>query len=605
MGNSGRVPARCMNRYNGEMNIRAALMTAVLAASSLVSCGNPTAGFHPAPGGDNVSAQETVDRDQLRHAPPRANDSAAIGGRETDGDDDDFAAKENGADQLAARAPGGTDGYKTVRAVSTYRQNEPAIAVEPDNPGRYVVAMNDFRDQMSFTVKGAGVPYLVYEPDASDFNKAPISIPVRIAWPKVFRAPSVVGGRDPAVAFDAKKPGVAYYAFLVRDENDMDKNSVQLATFDLSKVDPVAGQTGQLGVYVVAGHAGRPGGGGDSPVEDKEEIAVNPENGTILVTDTQNGKDPHLNAYFLQPLRDGSGTPTGQFKLLNPGGKPILINDKSETMLQFTQPAFLPGGKAIVAYSEGHFSNGKIRVGVQQNDGSFKTVDAARIVNDLRFYFSAKFDEKFHTQFRSTTQPSVAVDPANGTAYIVYDDAGEGLVWGKDGDTSALPGPHSRTMLVRSTDGGNTWSRPQSVGGADQGGPARDHWMSAISIDPKTGALAAGFVGIGDDGNFAPYVTISIDGGKTWSKPEQVYRDSNFMNDRFNGGFSGDYTSIAIASERNVSNGSTSFHVYYAHPSDTGDDDPTVQVSQPRGGTPLTYSTASLEQANPRAHRTF
>ncbi len=71
-------------------------------------------------------------------------------------------------------------------------------------------------------------------------------------------------------------------------------------------------------------------------------------------------------------------------------------------------------------------------------------------------------------------------------------------------------------LLIRSTDGGNTWSNPTKV---NQDNSGRDQWNPWISVDPSTGNL---FVVYYDSRNFSAndsaqvYISASTDGGDTF-----------------------------------------------------------------------------------------
>ncbi|MBI4547668.1 MAG: hypothetical protein HY707_06805 [Ignavibacteriae bacterium] len=101
--------------------------------------------------------------------------------------------------------------------------------------------------------------------------------------------------------------------------------------------------------------------------------------------------------------------------------------------------------------------------------------------------------------------PSMAVDrgsgPRRGWIYIVYAE-----------ENPTLPD----IFLIRSTDGGSSWSSPQKV---NQDTSGKDHFMPWMSVDPITGAL---FVVYYDSRNFPAndsaevYISASLDGGETF-----------------------------------------------------------------------------------------
>ncbi len=106
---------------------------------------------------------------------------------------------------------------------------------------------------------------------------------------------------------------------------------------------------------------------------------------------------------------------------------------------------------------------------------------------------------------RAFSYPSMAVDRSNGPRrgwiYIVYPE--------KNPTTPDI-------KLIRSTDGGGSWSAPQKV---NQDTSGKDQWSPWMTVDPVTGAL---FVVYYDSRNFSAndsaqaYMSFSLDGGETF-----------------------------------------------------------------------------------------
>jgi len=118
--------------------------------------------------------------------------------------------------------------------------------------------------------------------------------------------------------------------------------------------------------------------------------------------------------------------------------------------------------------------------------------------------------------------PSMAVDnstgPNRGTIYLVFPNIGyPGVNTGSDIDV----------YLVKSTDGGDTWSAPVRVN-QDPPGLGKQHFFPWITCDPVTGGLCVIYY---DDRNLpsdqlATFVSWSYDGGQSWT--DLQVNDYNF-----------------------------------------------------------------------------
>jgi hypothetical protein len=110
---------------------------------------------------------------------------------------------------------------------------------------------------------------------------------------------------------------------------------------------------------------------------------------------------------------------------------------------------------------------------------------------------------------------------------VAHGEAPPKLAYGPDGSLVALynvgkvvPGqrwPLDALRLVRSADGGSSWSAPVTVtGGADFG----SHNFHSLYVAPD-GTIYISWLD-GSTGKSAAYVTASTDGGKTWTHPGRV-----------------------------------------------------------------------------------
>jgi len=152
-------------------------------------------------------------------------------------------------------------------------------------------------------------------------------------------------------------------------------------------------------------------------------------------------------------------------------------------------------------------------------------------VNDLRGTLN-----KGGNFIRVSSFPSMAVDrstgPRQGWIYIVY-----------PAKNPSIPD----IFLVRSTDGGTSWSSPVKV---NQDNSGNDQWYPWITVDPTTGVL---YVVYYDSRNFPAndsaqvYISSSLDGGVTF-EPDVLVSDVVFLPTPIPGlagGYMGDYIGIS------------------------------------------------------------
>ena len=142
-------------------------------------------------------------------------------------------------------------------------------------------------------------------------------------------------------------------------------------------------------------------------------------------------------------------------------------------------------------------------------DGGSMFTPATRIISNIKGIRASMTGKNM----RVHSFPSMAVDnstgPHRGTIYIVWPNVGyPGINTGTDIDI----------YLIRSSDGGNTWSQPNRVN-QDPSGLGKQHYFPWITCDPVTGGLCVIYY---DDRNLSSteastFVSYSHDGGLTWS----------------------------------------------------------------------------------------
>ncbi len=417
--------------------------------------------------------------------------------------------------------------------------NEYTIAVNPEHPEQIAVSANDYSSPGN---EPQG--YVESSQDtAQNFVRYKVPENPRTLWP--------VNG-DMILR---PKPGGGFYgsemafAFTPQDNNGMKVFTVNPD----GSIDPKS-------VKWVVRHSGT---GNSKSFEDKDNLAVDldPASKTYgwrIFTNTQfhpNGTS-QINLYLIDPE--------------NRISQPVNItNQTNQNEVQWSAPVFGKGGSMDVAfrdYNTGWICDahspgvnlsaladswkGKIRKFVnfgnsmanKQQNLTFKPAKPiAPIVKPVEEYYQ----EKYGPDFRVLSAPQMVSNPADGSLYMVYDDAKSGK---------------SQTYLVKG-DGEGNWSKPLAVGGSDI-----DHWMSSAAVDSKSGIVAVTYRALQSDGNtYIREGVLSFDGGKTWTDPINLsYHPSLRMQDGFQGKFDGDYEETGIGTKQD-SQGNTILYLYAPH----------------------------------------
>ncbi|MGE5692592.1 MAG: choice-of-anchor D domain-containing protein [Candidatus Zixiibacteriota bacterium] len=221
--------------------------------------------------------------------------------------------------------------------------------------------------------------------------------------------------------------------------------------------------------------------------------------------------------------------------------KPVSISgDIGSLFAQGINLAVGPEGELYAVWS-GYdvfpiiFESDSTRLGFNKStDGgaTWQVAKSIRRVADIRGSL-----DKGGNFVRVNSFPSMAVDrsagPRRGWIYVVY---------AEKAPTSPVT---TDVFLIRSTDGGDTWSNPRKV---SQETSVTDQWFPAIAVDPATGVL---YVDYYDSRNFADdsaqvYVSASGDGGDTFE--DVLVSDQAFLPVPVPGlatGYMGDYIGIA------------------------------------------------------------
>jgi len=170
-----------------------------------------------------------------------------------------------------------------------------------------------------------------------------------------------------------------------------------------------------------------------------------------------------------------------------------------------------PGGQVYACWAT-YPSSGLTEDGIgfnKSSDGGLTFGTATKIISNIKGIRATGVLKSM----RVNSFPVMAVDvsggPNNGNIYVV---------WTNIGVPGTNTGTNKSVYLIRSTNGGTTWSTPVRVnqGTFADGKEAYEPW---ITCDPETGTLAVVFY---DDRNTAStecetWVSYSLDAGNTWS----------------------------------------------------------------------------------------
>ncbi|TLY31693.1 MAG: choice-of-anchor D domain-containing protein [Ignavibacteria bacterium] len=264
---------------------------------------------------------------------------------------------------------------------------------------------------------------------------------------------------------------------------------------------------------------------------DKDAIAVDLNSGSAFENTIYAGYTDF--ALYRSPVKISRSTDGGQNF-----GAPVPISDTVGSYFsQGIAMAVGPNSELYAAWSgyDAWPPPVTTRLGFNKStDGGshWRGGSSIRPVNDMRGFLYKGSDS-----IRVSSFPSMAVDRTagvrNGWIYIAF---GEQTVSGPD------------IFLIRSSDGGDSWSAPKKV---NQDSTGRDHWLPWITVDQATGVL---YVVYYDSRNFPGndsanvYLSSSADGGDTFE--DVRVSDVPFHPGPIPGlaaGYMGDYIGITAA----------------------------------------------------------
>jgi hypothetical protein len=393
-----------------------------------------------------------------------------------------------------------------------FPQNEMAIALDPNNPNRLLAGANDYRhDLAACGIYASGDGGATWN-DVGEGTTLP---------------PGVVAGGDPATTFGPN--GVAYHVCLgftpVTNATSTTVIFVNRST-DLKTLQPAG--------TVIA----TPNGGTDPLVgyfNDKEFVAADtrpgsPHRGRLYVTWTRFKFNRLDDSYVESPIvlsysDDGGVTWNG----------PHPVSSPDLNFNQGSVPAVGPHGEVYVVFENGNGTgaNGQAMVATSIDGGdSFshpvKVDDIVEICDHLNTDGRCALK---NSSWRVNSFPSIAVDGASGTVYVVWGDYRRG---------------NADVRFSRSVDGGLSFSHSvivnSDLSAADQVYP----WIAVA----ENGAVQVEFQQRDDTPDnrlLNTFLATSMNGGLGFGTQIRVSSGPTDPNINFSGTFIGDYNGVAAS----------------------------------------------------------
>ena len=182
-----------------------------------------------------------------------------------------------------------------------------------------------------------------------------------------------------------------------------------------------------------------------------------------------------------------------------------------------------------------HCNNGKAYIVFSKSTNGGNTWSTPNLVAEVNMPLNWTLP---NTDVRVYNYPAIAVDNSNGP------NAGNLYV-----SMYSWTGTYLRVQVVRSTDGGNTWSKPVPVAPPSEN---HDQFFPWLAVSPK-GLVGVSWLDRRNDPanvNYQAFGTISSDGGKSYHPDVQL--TTAFSNPNANGNiWIGDYTGSTWAGPNN------------------------------------------------------
>lgn len=387
-------------------------------------------------------------------------------------------------------------------------QNESSIAISPIDPNLLIGSAVDYR--------GGSSTWAYYSTDAGR------------TWSNVTLGtarPGWTSSNDPSVCFDHTGKGYLCYGGFRRTGNaQFGENGV----FVSSTTD--AGKTWSMKHTAVIIHTGVQTA--DSAFEDKYYIHVDtastsPHRGTLYIP-------------WKRVINRDSSTQIVITKSTDQGATwsvPVNVSDRfpgTSEATTFGQSFPLartgPDGSVHLVWNSG--TESAIRYARSTDAGA--TWTAPRIIHryapfGIKSIINGQSNSRVKGVVRAESYPTLTIDNTGGSRNgWMY------LTWAADN--------YPNVYVSRSTDNGETWT-PGRIVHSDT---TNDQFWSWITLDPTNGDVAVMYADSRDDAQnilVRTYVSLSTDGGSTWTDRRAGDGNSDLRNNPFSGNtFAGDYS---------------------------------------------------------------
>lgn len=389
---------------------------------------------------------------------------------------------------LAAIVLSGCSDYKNVMihdGSGFFAPEEPSICISPKDPNQVVA--------------GANINSQYYSEDGGK------------TWTRqTLKSKYGVYG-DPCIVADSAGN---FYFFHLSDVDGLGWMSKKLLDRIVCQRSTDGGKTWTEGSYM----------GEDHPKDqDKEWAAIDPRDGTVYVTWTQfdlyNSKEPGDSSNIMfSKSTDNAESWSDAIRINQYAGD--CIDDDATT--EGAVPAVGPNGEVYVSW----MLNDKIYFD-RSMDGGKTWLDKDLVAAEGIIGWALTIPGINRCNGMPITKVDLSNGPNRGTIYINWSDQRNG-----EDDTDI--------WVIKSTDGGDTWTAPKRVNDDAAGKHQFFTWMD---IDQTTGYLYTVFYDrrAYDDLQTDVYVAYSKDGGETWEN-EKVSKKPFIPNDKV---FFGDYNNIS------------------------------------------------------------
>ncbi len=200
-----------------------------------------------------------------------------------------------------------------------------------------------------------------------------------------------------------------------------------------------------------------------------------------------------------------------------------------------------PGGEVYVTFCiYDNWPSDEDAIAMARSLDGGQTYESFRVIENIRGIRNTGTGKDMRVNAFPSSAADISNGPNRGNIYIVWTNVGyPGINTGSDKDV----------YIIRSEDGGDTWSAPIRVN-QDPAGLGKEHYLPWITCDPVTGTLSVIFY---DDRNVSSaqcevFCANSYDGGETWE--DFKVSDVSFTPSPIPGlasGYFGDYTGTALA----------------------------------------------------------